>query len=91
MNAAGPSPDLTPEYLSTPRPVSPGTAATLEAVADALSPNNAALFAYLPVTIRKQLLAERDPHGNVQVSVIETEKLLAEVRDAQGSPYLASA
>lgn len=63
----------------------------MEAVADALSPNNAALFAYLPVTIRKQLLAERDPHGNVQVSVIETEKLLAEVRDAQGSPYLASA
>lgn len=45
---------------------------------DALSANNAALFAYLPAGIKKQLLADRDPHGNVQVSLIETEKLLAE-------------
>jgi diphosphate-dependent phosphofructokinase len=55
-----------------------GTAATVEAVADELSANSAALFHYLPASIRKQVLADRDPHGNVQVSLIETEKLLAE-------------
>lgn len=55
-----------------------GTEGTVTAVADALSANNAALFNYLPASIKKQLLAERDPHGNVQVSLIETEKLLAE-------------
>ena len=55
-----------------------GTAATAAAIADELSPNSAALFNYLPANIRKQLLADRDPHGNVNVSLIETEKLLAE-------------
>jgi hypothetical protein len=53
--------------------------ATPATVGDALSPASAALFAYLPAGIKKQLLAERDPHGNVQVSLIETEKLLAEL------------
>lgn len=56
-----------------------GTEASVEAVAQALSPNSAALFAYLPASIKRQLLAERDPHGNVQVSLIETEGLLAEL------------
>lgn len=41
-----------------------------------LSGESAAVFANLPAEIGKQLLMDRDPHGNVQVSRIETEKLL---------------
>ncbi|GHU15467.1 pyrophosphate--fructose 6-phosphate 1-phosphotransferase [Spirochaetia bacterium] len=41
-----------------------------------LSPAPAAAFKSLPAEIAKQLLMDRDPHGNVQVSRIETEKLL---------------
>lgn len=44
-----------------------GVAPTPEAVGDALSANSSALFAYLPAVYRRQLLADRDPHGNVQV------------------------
>ncbi len=41
-----------------------------------LSSESAKVFASLPAEIAKQLLMDRDPHGNVQVSRIETEKLL---------------
>ncbi|AQL00824.1 Pyrophosphate--fructose 6-phosphate 1-phosphotransferase subunit beta [Zea mays] len=34
------------------------------------------LFEFLPKTIQEQLMLERDPHGNVQVAKIETEKML---------------
>ena len=44
-----------------------------------LSDANAAIFASLPVGVSRQLALERDPHGNVQVSLIETEQLLAEM------------
>ena len=38
-----------------------------------------AVFALLPESIQQQLFLERDPHGNVQVSLIESEKLFAEL------------
>ena len=40
-----------------------------------LSKESMAVFAILPQTIQQQLFLERDPHGNVQVSLIESEKL----------------
>ncbi|MBR6354396.1 MAG: diphosphate--fructose-6-phosphate 1-phosphotransferase [Paludibacteraceae bacterium] len=46
---------------------------------DGLTPASAALYASLPEAIAKQLTMDRDPHGNVQVSLIETEKLLIEM------------
>ena len=44
-----------------------------------LSPENAAIYASLPEGVARQLTLDRDPHGNVQVSLIETEKLLSEM------------
>ena len=44
-----------------------------------LSPENAAIYASLPEGVARQLSLDRDPHGNVQVSLIETEKLLSEM------------
>ena len=35
------------------------------------------VFAILPESIQQQLFMERDPHGNVQVSLIESEKLFS--------------
>ncbi|HOS83767.1 MAG: 6-phosphofructokinase 1 [Bacteroidetes bacterium ADurb.Bin217] len=44
-----------------------------------LSKTSADIFATLPQNIQFQLLADRDPHGNVQVSKIETEKMLIDM------------
>lgn len=44
-----------------------------------LSPENAKVYASLPEAVALQLSMDRDPHGNVLVSKIETEKLLAEM------------
>ena len=41
-----------------------------------LSQNSLELFKFLPEAIANQLLLDRDPHGNVQVAKIETERLL---------------
>ena len=48
-------------------------------IASKLDEANAKLFMSLPALIKAQLLMDRDPHGNVQVSRIETEKLLIEM------------
>ena len=44
-----------------------------------LSKENAETFSTLPEGVARQLSLDRDPHGNVQVSLIETEKLLSEM------------
>ncbi len=48
-----------------------------------LSKDNAATFETLPENVAHQLSLDRDPHGNVQVSLIETEKLLSDMCEAQ--------
>ncbi|MBN2166028.1 MAG: diphosphate--fructose-6-phosphate 1-phosphotransferase [Marinilabiliaceae bacterium] len=50
-----------------------------EFVASKLSPESATVFNSLPNTFANQLMLDRDPHGNVQVSMIETEKLLIDM------------
>ena len=50
-----------------------------ELVARELSPESAEIFSSLPNSFANQLLLDRDPHGNVQVSLIETEKLLIDM------------
>lgn len=44
-----------------------------------LSQENAKIYASLPEKVAKQLALDRDPHGNVQVSMIQTEELLAQM------------
>jgi pyrophosphate--fructose-6-phosphate 1-phosphotransferase len=48
-------------------------------IIDNISKENAAVYASLPEGVARQLTLDRDPHGNVQVSLIETEKLLSEM------------
>lgn len=56
-------------------------AAQREFVRGKLSASSAAVYASLPPDIASQLCADRDPHGNVQVSKIETEKLIAQMAE----------
>ena len=51
--------------------------AKLEAIYEHLSEDNKALFKSLPKDIALQLSLDRDSHGNVQVSLIDTESLLS--------------
>ena len=44
-----------------------------------LSEENSEIYKSLPSSVALQLTHDRDPHGNVQVSMIETEKLLGEM------------
>ncbi len=52
-------------------------------VSERLSQASCNVFSILPKDIKDQLLMDRDPHGNVQVSRIETDKLLASMVAAQ--------
>lgn len=58
-------------------------AAQREYIIAHLSEANAATFATLPEGVARQLSLDRDPHGNVQVSLIETEKLISEMVGAK--------
>ncbi|MCR5069684.1 MAG: diphosphate--fructose-6-phosphate 1-phosphotransferase [Prevotella sp.] len=51
----------------------------IEYVLSHLSSENATIFRSLPESVSRQLALDRDPHGNVQVSLIDTEQLLAEM------------
>ena len=42
-----------------------------------IAPENLAILESLPADVARQLCLDRDPHGNVQVSLIETEKLIS--------------
>ena len=46
-------------------------------IKNGLTKESFGVFAILPVAIQQQLFLERDPHGNVQVSLIESEKLFS--------------
>ena len=50
-----------------------------EYIISKLSKENANIYASLPEGVARQLTLDRDPHGNVQVSLIETEKLLSDM------------
>ena len=54
-----------------------------EYVASLLSAGSAEIFSSLPNNFANQLMLDRDPHGNVQVSMIETEKLLIDMVKAK--------
>ena len=55
------------------------TESRFKALSKYLTAESCKVFGSLPGTIQDQLTNERDPHGNVQVSLIETEKLLAQL------------
>ncbi|KAI5672980.1 hypothetical protein M9H77_13344 [Catharanthus roseus] len=48
-----------------------------------LLPQSLQLFELLPPAIQEQLMLERDPHGNVQVAKIETEKMLIQMVETE--------
>ncbi|KAM3129287.1 hypothetical protein pb186bvf_018574 [Paramecium bursaria] len=52
-------------------------------VKELLTPVSAELLDFLPRDISEQLLLDRDPHGNVQVAKIETEKLLIQLLEVE--------
>ncbi len=48
-----------------------------------LSASAYSVFELLPAAIQEQMMADRDPHGNVQVSKIESEKLVSSIVEAE--------
>jgi pyrophosphate--fructose-6-phosphate 1-phosphotransferase len=52
-------------------------------VAEKLTPDSASLYKSLPDDIANQLILDRDPHGNVQVARIDTQRLLIDLVEAR--------
>ncbi len=61
----------------------------LEFINQHLGKDSSYVFSSLPQSIQLQLTMDRDPHGNVQVSLIETEKLLIEMVGLKLKEYKA--
>lgn len=71
LNDIMPELEIDPNFASTT-----STKEKFELVENRLGKKNAKVYESLPVEIKVQLLSERDPHGNVQVSQLDTDKLL---------------
>ena len=67
------------DLLATPEGTALAKDQQREWILNKLSAANKAVYESLPLGVAAQLTMERDPHGNVQVSLIETEKLLSEM------------
>ena len=67
------------DLLATPEGAALAKDQQREWILNKLSAANKAVYESLPLGVAAQLTMERDPHGNVQVSLIETEKLLSEM------------
>lgn len=65
------------DILATPEAKAISREEQIEYVKKHLSSENLTVFNSLPADVASQLALDRDPHGNVQVSLIETEKLLS--------------
>ena len=65
------------DILATPAAKNLGRSEQIDFVKTHISKENLDVFNSLPTSVARQLALDRDPHGNVQVSLIETEKLLS--------------
>ena len=65
------------DVLASPEAQNIGRSEQIDFVKQHISAENLAVFNSLPTSVARQLALDRDPHGNVQVSLIETEKLLS--------------
>jgi pyrophosphate--fructose-6-phosphate 1-phosphotransferase len=65
------------DVLASPEAQNLGRSEQIDFVKSHIAPDNLAVFNSLPTSVARQLALDRDPHGNVQVSLIETEKLLS--------------
>ena len=65
------------DILATPEAKNLGRSEQIDYVKTHISKENLEVFNSLPTSVARQLALDRDPHGNVQVSLIETEKLLS--------------
>ena len=65
------------DVLALPEVKDMGRSETIDFAKSHLTEENLAVFNSLPTGVARQLALDRDPHGNVQVSLLETEKLLS--------------
>ncbi|MBQ6406140.1 MAG: diphosphate--fructose-6-phosphate 1-phosphotransferase [Prevotella sp.] len=65
------------DVLAQPEVKNMGRSELIDFAKSHLSDANLEVFNSLPTNVARQLALDRDPHGNVQVSLIETEKLLS--------------